>query len=406
LLLVLAFCCSAQSADEQTSLQQALAEAGTSPVDFMRAIEGHLAKFPKTTRRPELERAIAKAALESDDSRRVVEYGERVLARESDDLKLMEGVARALLKTNDKPPSERALKYAQQYEKALNEVGKDKPERVSAAEWREQLDRGLGRSYALQARAHGNLGRMEQALALARRSFDTYPNAEAAREIGRWLSRTGREAEAVPHFADAFTIPDPRQTDADRAADRARLGELYRKLNGSEKGLGDLVLESYDRTTALIKQRRLQLKQLDPNAQLSNPMEFTLTGLQGDKLAMASLKGKVVVLDFWATWCGPCRVQHPLYEKVKQRFKGRSDVVFLSINTDETRGMVPDFVEENGWDKRIYFEDGLGAALRISSIPTTVLINKRGEIHSRMNGFIPERFVEMLSERIQQALAE
>jgi thiol-disulfide isomerase/thioredoxin len=258
----------------------------------------------------------------------------------------------------------------------------------------------------LQARAHGNLGRMEQALALARKSFDTYPNAESAREIGRWLSRTGREAEAAPHYADAFTIPDPRQTDADRAADRARLGELYRKLNGSEKGLGDVVLESYDRTTALLKERKLRLRQLDPNAQVSNPMEFTLTGLQGDKLAMSSLRGKVVILDFWATWCGPCRVQHPLYEKVKQRFKNRSDVVFLSVNTDESRGVVPDFVEENGWDKRVYFEGGLAAALRISSIPTTVLINKRGEIHSRMNGFIPERFVEMLSERIEQALAE
>jgi thiol-disulfide isomerase/thioredoxin len=148
------------------------------------------------------------------------------------------------------------------------------------------------------------------------------------------------------------------------------------------------------------------MKQLDPNAQLSNPMEFTLTGLQGDKLAMASLKGKVVILDFWATWCGPCRVQHPLYGKVKERFQGRDDVVFLSVNTDENRGVVAGFLEDNGWDKRVYFDDGLGAALRISSIPTTVLINKSGDIHSRMNGFIPDRFVDMLTERIRQALGE
>ncbi len=393
--------------DEDSALQQALAEAGNSPVDFMRAMEGHLARFPKTGRRAELERAIAKTAVETDDQRRIVEYGERVLARESDDLKLLERVSRALLTTNEKERAERALKYARLYEQGLAEAGKQKPsERVSAAEWREQLDRGFGRAYALQARATGNLGRAEEALALARKSYETYPNAESAREIGRWLARTGKEAEAVPHYADAFVIPDQRQRDSDRAADRARLGELYRKLHGSEKGLGEIVLEAYDRTTALLNERQLRLKQLDPNSQVTNPMEFTLSGLDGGTLAMSSLKGKVIILDFWATWCGPCRVQQPLYQKVRERFRDRDDVVFLSINTDENRSGVREFIEENNWDKRVYFEDGLGAALRIASIPTAVLINKRGEIHSRMNGFIPERFVEMLTERIEQALNE
>ncbi len=397
----------AQDKSEDTALQEALAEAGNSPVDFMRALESHLAKFPKTSRRAEVERAIAKTAMETDDERRIFEYGERVLARESDDFKLLERVSRALLATDEKNRAERALKYARRYEQALAEAGKEKPsERVSAADWREQLDRGFGRAYALQARATGNLGRMEEALALARKSYESYPNAESAREIGRWLVRTGKEADAVPHYADAFVIPDPRQRDSDRASDRVRLGELYRKLNGSEKGLGDIVLEAYDRTTALLNERQLRLKQLDPNSQVTNPMEFTLSSLDGGKLAMSALKGKVVILDFWATWCGPCRVQHPLYQKVREHFRDRDDVVFLSINTDENRDGVREFIQENRWDKRVYFEDGLGAALRIASIPTAVLINKRGEIHSRMNGFIPERFVEMLTERIEQALNE
>jgi thioredoxin-related protein len=81
-------------------------------------------------------------------------------------------------------------------------------------------------------------------------------------------------------------------------------------------------------------------------------------------------------------------------------------VVFLSINTDEDREGVPGFLEENGWDKRVFFDDGLAALLRVSSIPTTILIGKQGQIASRMNGFIPERFVDMLSERIQEALRQ
>jgi len=89
--------------------------------------------------------------------------------------------------------------------------------------------------------------------------------------------------------------------DFERASDRAHLGELYLKLKGSETGLGDLVLEAYDRTAALVAGRQSELRQLDPNAHLSDPMQFTLTGLEGGKLALSSLRGKVVVLDFWAT---------------------------------------------------------------------------------------------------------
>ena len=144
------------------------------------------------------------------------------------------------------------------------------------------------------------------------------------------------------------------------------MGELYRQAKGSEDGLGDLVLQAYDRNVALIHTRGLGMRESDPNAQLTDPMEFTLTGLDGQKLSMASLKGKVVVFEFWATWCDPCREQHPLYEQVKQRFEDNPDVVFLSIDTDEDRGPVRPFLEEEKWPEKVYFEDGLSRALRIA----------------------------------------
>lgn len=396
------------ASDEQISLSVALAESGTSPPDFIRALETHLQKFPETERRAEMEEAIAKTAMEMDDRRRIIEYGERVIARGPSDPKLLERVTRELLEGDDKARSERALKYARQYEKLLLEAkDKEPPNMLTPGGWMEEVERGLGRAYVLQARATGNLGNAGVALELARRSYAVYPNAESAREIGRWLVRSGNDSQAVAHYADAFTIPDPRQDASDLAADRARLGELYRKLHGgSEQGLGEIVLAAYDRTTALIGERRLRLKQLDPNLGLTNPMEFTLKGLDGGTLKMQSLAGKVVVMDFWATWCAPCRAQHPLYEEVKKRFRGRDDVVFLSINADENRAGVQKFLEENNWDKRVYFDSGLVAALRITSIPTAILINRRGELHSRMAGFVPSRFAGLLAERIELALAE
>jgi thiol-disulfide isomerase/thioredoxin len=192
----------------------------------------------------------------------------------------------------------------------------------------------------------------------------------------------------------------------DRKRDRARLGEAWRKSRGTEAGLGDLLLAAFDRTQRSIEEYRSALRKLDPNSEVRDPMEFTVSGLNGETLRLASHKGKVVVLDFWATWCGPCRAQQPLYEQVKDRYKGNPKVMLLNINTDENKEVVKPFLEREKWNKTVYFEDGLSSLLRVSSIPTTIVINPRGEISSRMNGYIAERFVDMLGERIEQALGE
>jgi thioredoxin-related protein len=96
-----------------------------------------------------------------------------------------------------------------------------------------------------------------------------------------------------------------------------------------------------------------------------------------------------------------------MYEKVKERFKDRDDVLLLSIDTDEDHGNVAQFLDQQKWSKaNVYFEDGLQKLLQVNDIPTTIIFDKQGRLASRMNGFLPDRFVEQLSERIQSALAE
>ncbi len=102
----------------------------------------------------------------------------------------------------------------------------------------------------------------------------------------------------------------------------------------------------------------------------------------------------------------PCRAQHPLYEQVKRHFEGNPNVTFISVNTDEDRELVGPFLEESHWNIPVYFEDGLSRLLRITSIPTTIIVDRRGDIASRMNGYNPERFVDILAERIQQTLKD
>jgi len=390
---------------EEKELSKALAEAGSSQIDFVRALEAHLSKYPNSPKKAEIERALVKACIELKDDRRIILHGEWVLDHEAGDPQVLDRVTRALLASDAKDSSERALGYARRYEEQVAALRKQPPAgHFGAAEWKMEIDRSVARAIVLESRATGNLGKPEEAFTLAEKSWAEFPTAEGAREIARWLIKLGREADAIPHLADAFTISDNRNNDAVRTQDRVRMGELYKKLHGSEQGLGDLVLESYDRTTALLAERKLQTRASDPNGQATALMDFTLPGLKGDALKLKSLKGKTVIFDFWATWCGPCRAQHSLYENVKRRFAENPDVFFVSVNTDDDRELVPPFLKDNQWSNAVYFEDGLTRMLQITSIPTTIVVDRRGEIASRMNGFNPERFVDMLTERIEQTL--
>jgi thiol-disulfide isomerase/thioredoxin len=399
-LAALASMLAAQTADEQRDLNQALAQAGASPVEHLRALEKHLQKYPDSPRRAELERAAARAAIEAHDGAATVLYGERVLARQAGDLAMLDGVAQALLTAGAADAAQRALRYALRIEELYREM---KP--GESADRQNQMDRGIGHALTLEARAAGGLGRAAEALTLARRAFETFPDAESAREIARWCERLGKIEDAARALADAFTITDPRSTDADRAADRLRMGELYQRANGSPAGLGDLVLEAYDGNVARQHARQLRLRQSDPNAQLTDPLEFTLTAPDGGKLVMAGLKGKVVVLDFWATWCGPCRAQHPLYAQAAEEFRDNPGVVFLSINADDDRALVKRFLDEAKWPDAVYFEDGLTRALGVFAFPTTIVLDRRGQVFSRLNGYVPERYVETLTGRVRAAVS-
>ena len=97
-----------------------------------------------------------------------------------------------------------------------------------------------------------------------------------------------------------------------------------------------MILAAYDRGYSMVELRHKKLLALDPNGAAGSATEFTISGLDGKKLQMASLLGKVVVLDFWATWCEPCRGQHPIYEEVKKRYGTGTDVVFLPLTPTKT----------------------------------------------------------------------
>jgi thiol-disulfide isomerase/thioredoxin len=335
-------------------------------------------------------------------------FSEFASKREPDNLQVLEHVATAELHNGDKASAERALAHARHCEVLVQATYKNDKFVPGAgreeAKRKDEFDRGQARALLLQARAQGLLGHNDIAIQIAESSYKVFPSVEAAHEAARWLSAAGQDQQALQYLADAFTITALQSANADGVNDRVRMAELYRKLTGSETGLGDVILKAYDETSGQLAARRAELRQYDSNAQTKDPMGFTVSSLEGEKLPLSSLLGKVIVLDFWATWCGPCRGQHPLYEEVKARFKDSGDVVFLSIDTDEDHSLVKPFVESQKWAQKVYFDDGLQTLLQVSSIPTTIIFGKHGEVVSRMIGYLPDRFVDMLSDRIDEAL--
>jgi len=118
------------------------------------------------------------------------------------------------------------------------------------------------------------------------------------------------------------------------------------------------------------------------------PPDFCLEGLNGEKIQLKALKGKNIFLNFWATWCGPCKEEMPSMEVLNQQFKERN-FVFLTISLDfGGQEPVRKFIENHRYQFPVLL-DPSGKTLdlfEINKIPTTLIIDKNGKMIGRAIG--------------------
>lgn len=132
---------------------------------------------------------------------------------------------------------------------------------------------------------------------------------------------------------------------------------------------------------------------------------FNLTDLNGNPLSLSALKGKVVLLDFWATWCPPCRAEIPHFVELYSAYKGKGlEVVGLSVDQGGPAG-VTQFIKENSVSYPVAMADiPLTQAYGgIRGIPTTFLLDKNGHIAKKYVGYQDKAVFE---REIQGLLAE
>ena len=133
--------------------------------------------------------------------------------------------------------------------------------------------------------------------------------------------------------------------------------------------------------------------------------DFTVYSMDGDKVSFSDFKGKPVVINFWATWCGPCQSEMPHFEEAYKKYG--DDIHFLMINlTDgmrETPDTVMSFLDYFGYTFPVYYDIGYVAsdAYGINPIPATFFIDKNGNLVSQQVGALSSTALERHLEAIK-----
>ncbi|MGD0670696.1 MAG: TlpA disulfide reductase family protein [Candidatus Binatus sp.] len=123
----------------------------------------------------------------------------------------------------------------------------------------------------------------------------------------------------------------------------------------------------------------------------SRAADFKLETLDGTTVSLESLRGKVVFLNVWATWCGPCREEMPSMQTLYDDFKGNKDFVMLAASQDTGgRDVVASYVKKNGYHFTILLdpENKISETYEVSGVPETFIIDRKGQIVAHhMGGF-------------------
>ena len=225
--------------------------------------------------------------------------------------------------------------------------------------------------------------------------IEKYPGTEQAADaqlnLGQIYSQLNRTDDAIAilyEMIDSGTASNEKVGIA-----HYLLGDAYKASDQFDKARREyqMVLDDYAFLGGqILGMARSNLDDLEVLSKLaigSKPIPFEVTGTEGEKLSLDKYKGKVVLLDFWATWCGPCRVEMPNVVKLYKEHHNKGFEI-IGVSLDRSRRAFDQYVEANDMDWPQYFDgkywqNDIAMKYRVRYIPATFLIDRQGVLRYR-----------------------
>lgn len=251
------------------------------------------------------------------------------------------------------------------------------------------LERGAQKEKTIERR----IAILEEIEAMLNEFMQEYPGTPEASDatfqlglVNYTLQRTDR---AITYLNEFVITTADEETDKQIYA-HFFLAEAY-KLAGDftrAKDKYNLVIEKYHTVQPQIAERaKRSLANIEFEKKLAigkEPIDFSVVGLKGEAISPSKYRGKVLLLDFWATWCGPCRREMPNVKRVYKKYKDKGFEI-VGISLDRSRSDLDKYIASNEitWPQFFdgkFWQNDVAVKYRVQSIPATYLIGKQGKI--------------------------